>query len=69
MFTVEIIRSAVVKGVRYAAVRRNGEIICDAIILEDGRTVTDIEFAYDKYRLCNRTRQAAMRALQKAGYR
>lgn len=53
-----------------ALVRRlsDGEIICDARIA-DGDRLRDIAFSHPDYQRNNRTRQAAMKAFQEAGYR
>lgn len=48
--------------------KRQGEAICAAVIFADNR-LTDITFYRPEDQKCNRTRQAAMRALKKAGYR
>jgi len=47
---------------------RDGEIICAAFDKGDKQLV-GLEFTDPKYQRSNRTRQAAMRALQEAGYR
>ena len=52
----------------YVLVYRRSVLICAAIAL-DGRRLRDIEFTEERHRANNRTRQAAMRALQKAGWR
>lgn len=62
-FTVEVIDGMAV--VRRAS---DGQIICDGRI-DPGQRLHDIRFAHPDYQKSNRTRQAAMRALQRSGYR
>jgi hypothetical protein len=52
----------------YVKVRHpNGRTVCAGVV--DGEHVHDIDFPDPADRINNRTRQAAMRALQEAGYR
>jgi hypothetical protein len=51
----------------YVKVKRRGETICAATETE-GKRLSNIEFTDERHRN-NKTRQAAMRAYQKAGYR
>ena len=54
----------------YVVVRRTRDnaTICAAVVLDDKR-LANIEFTADHHRQSNRTRQAAMTALKKRGYR
>ncbi len=52
----------------YVVVRKGRETVCMAILGKDNR-LHDIAFSNPNYQKCNRTRQAAMSALQQAGYR
>lgn len=49
--------------------RKDGRTVCAAPLPRSGRDLRDIEFTDARDQKCNRTRQAAMRALQAAGYR
>ena len=52
----------------YVKVYRGDTLICAAVV-RDMQEVVDLTFMNPQDRKCNRTRQAACKALQKAGYR
>ena len=56
-------------GYSRAVVTRGNRVICRATVCGDGRTLYGVAFDDPAYQKSNRTRQAAMRAYQAAGYR